>query len=410
MNITEHPGADWLELRLVGRLDATWADHVSQTIETAIRAGSHRVVLNFAGVDYISSLGIRLLVKHYKQLKAVSGSLSVREPSEATLAVLTTVGLAGLLLSDVAQPDPTAAELPPPVARGGVSYQVYPQPAMTPLTCAAVGRPERLGAGGFDAEDCRTLTFGHGTFGLGLGGFGRGFADCQDRFGEFLAAGGCAITMPTNDAQALPDYLVEEGGLVPRVEVLYALAGAGDFASMVRFDPAPDGPGTVGLSALVDALMGFSGSGPIAFVVLAEAAGLVGATLRRSPAGVAAALELPAVRDWISFTTERVAERSLALLVGVAAPEVSAGAASFLRPLKADTRTQAHVHAAMFPYRPVQQGELRFRDTVINLLGASTPSTVMHLMADARPFEGVGETDLVRGACWVGALNTISVQ
>jgi hypothetical protein len=25
-------------------------------------------------------------------------------------------------------------------------------------------------------------------------------------------------------------------------------------------------------------------------------------------------------------------------------------------------------------------------------------------MADTRPFEGVGETDLVRGACWMGAL------
>jgi hypothetical protein len=28
----------------------------------------------------------------------------------------------------------------------------------------------------------------------------------------------------------------------------------------------------------------------------------------------------------------------------------------------------------------------------------------MHLMADERRFEGVGETDLMRGACWVGPL------
>ena len=29
-------------------------------------------------------------------------------------------------------------------------------------------------------------------------------------------------------------------------------------------------------------------------------------------------------------------------------------------------------------------------------------------MADTRPFEGVGETDLVRGACWLGAVQDIS--
>jgi hypothetical protein len=29
---------------------------------------------------------------------------------------------------------------------------------------------------------------------------------------------------------------------------------------------------------------------------------------------------------------------------------------------------------------------------------------VMHLLADEREFEGVGQTDLMRGACWLGPL------
>ena len=62
MNITEHPGPDSLELRLTGRLDATWAEHVGDAIETAVRGGSHRLVLNFEGVEYISSLGLRVLL------------------------------------------------------------------------------------------------------------------------------------------------------------------------------------------------------------------------------------------------------------------------------------------------------------------------------------------------------------
>ncbi len=177
---------------------------------------------------------------------------------------------------------------------------------------------------------------------------------------------------------------------------------------MVRFDATAEGPGTVGLSALAEALVEFSGAPVCAFAVLAETAGFVGATLRQSPAAGQASLELPGVRDWLSFTTERASERSLALIVGVAAREVPQDGQTFLRPMRADSILQAHLHAAVFPYLPVQRGELPFGKTISDVLAASSPSAVVHLMADTRPFEGVGETDLVRGACWLGPLSTIT--
>jgi len=408
MEITHHPRADALELRLTGRLDATWADHVSKTIETAVRGGSHQIVLNFAGVQYISSLGIQILISHYKRLKAVNGSLTVIEPNEVTRTILKAVGLAGILFGSAQAATAAATTSAKQVTRGSAVYEVYPQAETVPLSCNFIGEPEKLGSTGFSEADCRPVTFANGSFGLGLGAFGEGFADCRNRFGEFLAAGGCAITLPTNDMHALPDYVVEEGVFVPRVEALYALAGSGDFASMVRFDATADGPGKIALSELVEALMDFSGADVAAFVVLAEAAGIVGATLRRSPAGGAVSLSLPGVRDWLSFTTERSSERSLALLVGIAARTVPSDAAAFLRPMKADSPVQAHIHAAVFPYRPVQRGELPFRKAITEVFASSTPSAVMHVMADTRPFEGVGETDLVRGACWVGPLQAIS--
>jgi hypothetical protein len=80
----------------------------------------------------------------------------------------------------------------------------------------------------------------------------------------------------------------------------------------------------------------------------------------------------------------------------------------FLRPIKADSPVSAHVHAAVFPYRPVQRGELPFGKVVADTLAASTPNALLHLMADSRPFEGVGETDLARGACWMGPLHSIA--
>jgi anti-anti-sigma factor len=40
------------------------------------------VRLNLAGVTYISSMGIRVLIKFYQQLNGINGALLVSNPSE----------------------------------------------------------------------------------------------------------------------------------------------------------------------------------------------------------------------------------------------------------------------------------------------------------------------------------------
>jgi anti-anti-sigma factor len=408
MQITQHPEAELLELRLTGRLDATWADHLSDTIENAVRSGSHRIVLNMAGVRYISSLGVGVLVRQLQLLQSVHGSLTITQPSTPCRTVLTLCGLADFFQMDGGHVSAALAASARTLSRNGATYQVFPQQTQNPLSCTLVGRPQQLRSTGFTLADCHSLNFANGTFGLGLGAFGEGFADCESRFGEFLAAAGCAIALPTSDTNALPDYVVEQGDFVPQVETLYAVAGSGDFPMMVRFDSASDGPGQIGLSELTGALLEISGSELVAFVVLAEAAALVGAALQRSPVSRPISLDLPDVRNWLMFTSERKKERSLALLVGVAGQNVPPAAAEFLRPIKHGSPVQAHVHAALFPYRPVQRGELPFAKTVAGVFANSTPSTVLHLMADTRPIEGMGETDLLRGACWAGPLRAIT--
>ena len=88
MEITQQPRDGRLELQLKGRLDANWADRVGSAIESAIRAGQHHIDLDLAQVDYLSSAGIRVLVKYYKQLKTAQGTLRVVRTTEAVLSVL----------------------------------------------------------------------------------------------------------------------------------------------------------------------------------------------------------------------------------------------------------------------------------------------------------------------------------
>lgn len=405
MEITQHPRGDLLELRLNGRIDATWGDHLSATIEKAVRAGSHHLALNCSGVNYISSLGIGVIVTHYRVLKAVNGSLVVTHPSKFVRQILDTVGLTGILIDGTDVPTATSSSARREM-RGGAVYQIYSQFAAQPLSCTLIGDPGKLTTTGFSAADCRSIMFPLGTFGLGLGAFGMGFADCENRFGEFLAVDGCAIALPTGEHDAAPDYLIQQGDLIPRVETLYALSGAGDFSTMVRFDALSGGPEKIGLSELLTSLLDLSSVPAIGFVALAETVYIVGTSLLRSPALRPVDHTVPGVRDWLSFTTEPVSEKKLALLVGVAGRDFCAETAAFLRPLRSDSAIRAHVHAAVFNYRPVQRGELPFAGTISSIIATSNPKALLHLMADLRPYDGVGETELARGACWMGPLKS----
>jgi hypothetical protein len=199
---------------------------------------------------------------------------------------------------------------------------------------------------------------------------------------------------------------VTEESLVPELRVLYAVAGKGQFAQMMRFDAKPEPPGVISLSSLVEAALEIADANAAGVVLLAESAGLVGAALRRSPgrADAKSPLEFPGIRDWLSFTTERTLERNLTLIVGIALHEAPAHVAPFVRLLSPDARVHGHFHAGLFPYRPVQRGELLLEKAIGGLMAADRAQTLLHLLTDDREFEGLGQSEFMRGACWIGPI------
>src|SRR4030095_11444381 len=98
MEITEQPLGAGLELRVKGRLDSYWADPLAHRLDEVIRGGIHQIILNLSEVTYLSSAGIRVLVKFYKQLQGIKGSFIVSNPSEPVKTVLELVGLGTLVL------------------------------------------------------------------------------------------------------------------------------------------------------------------------------------------------------------------------------------------------------------------------------------------------------------------------
>lgn len=404
------------ELRLQGRLDANWSDRVGQAIEMAVQSGHHRVDLEFASVDYLSSAGIRVLLRYYKQLKTVGGALRVLRPTAGVLEVLRLAGIAEMLVASL-QPAATAvssgiiASDPSPPRqweRDGLEFELHTLDPEASLIRRLHGRPEAFSEGTLSVSRSEGLRCEPDLVALGLGAFGGSSLEGAGRFGETLAVAGAAVSMPT-DGSSVPDYQITEGELVPEVQLLYGISARGAFSHLLRFEAARSSRGVVGLSTLVGAALELAPVADTAFVIVAETAGLVGGTLLRSPDETSgrSPLVFPEVRDWMSFTTERANERQVALIVGFAGKSPMPESLPFLRRIGAGTSALGHFHAAVFPYRPLPKGRVDLAETVGPLLGSSSAETVMHLLADQRDFEGVGETDFMRGACWFGPLRDL---
>jgi len=409
MEIVTQRERDILEVRVTGRLDAYWADHLTKALDEVIRDGSDRIRLHMAGVSFMSSMGIRVLLRSYKQLQRIGGSFAVSNPSEAVKAVLKLAGL-DVLLSPVVVAAPSRAQART-LERAGVTFEVFEAIPEGSLRCHVVGSPKLLEGSHFAADDCRTWSFPDGTFGIGLGAFGHDFADCRARFGEFLAAGGNAVYLPT-DGTNVPDHLVSAGALVPELKVLYALACEGSFAKLARFE-AERGKGRIRLGELADACLEIVEQDAAGLVMVAESAGLMGAALRRSPAlepSEPASLDYPQIREWLSFTPERAYSRSLGLVVGVATRAERPRLTPLLRPIGREAWPAGHFHAAAFSYRPLQKGWIDLKPTLSALFEAETLQGVLHLLSDHRDIVGVGESEFLRGACWLAPIAEVVAE
>ena len=335
MQITKRLSGETVELKVEGRVDGYWADHLAAAVDQEIRQGSHHIQLDLSQVVFLSSAGIGTLVRLYKDLKSIQGSFSVSNCSRNVLKVIQLSKLEDLLVAKaVSESLPTnearesfAVEAPAPrsirqVERSGTIYEVYPLDPESKLECRRLGDATLLERCGYAKEHCRAMQFSDSAFAIGLGALGEHFEDCQGRFGEFIAAGGAVAYLPT-DGTNVSDFLLAGGTTLPEVQVCYGIACQGanpqPFSSLIRFE-AKKSDEPVALSLLLESCLDLSATQQIGIVVIAESAGLIGAALRRSPVVAASepnVFEFPQIRDWLTFTAERAYTKSVVLLAGI---------------------------------------------------------------------------------------------
>ena len=391
MEIQRYKEGQILVLALDGRLDATWCPALEQTLSESIRAGEHHIHLDFERVDYISSAGLRVLVATHRQLSGIKGSLAIRKPSKEVTSIFDLCGLWRVFVK--ADDDSSSAPAVVSFSSAKADWEVHS------LAPQASGKLRHAGgATPWEAAEGEAVSFPTGTAGIGIGAFGESRFDAGPRLGEFLAVGGCAAQLPPGGSMR-PDFVITQEKLVPMVWVTSGLIVTGEFSRLLRFE-AVESERTVSLAEIAEVCLGDSQA--IFFAMFAETSGLVGATLQEAPDHkIENPFAFPGIRDRIGFTSERAYRDGTSLVAGIVAPG-GGGSDPCLRPIGGGLA--GHIHAAAFPYRPIQKGRISFEETTTMFFESQSILSVLHLLNDPRVPGGAGDSEFYRGACWVSPL------
>ena len=421
MQIAHSSQGELLELKIEGILDNESSVHFRNCIDDYVRDGWHRILVDMQGVSYISSAGISALLAAKDQLGQLKGFFGISAPTPEVERVLAQVRLLKVLVSD-----PEQARAGSPIgnrtrsleahiaATPLLELQTYSLDEGASLRCHIVGDPQPIFDSTFSDQNCRSIGFSDKSLAVGVGALGPDFAAVRPRFREFLAVAG-AVAQSAQSQRELPDFSLSQGEFTPRTQVLYGLQCDGEFSHLIRFRPVSSTV-RVPLSEVVSECLRQAGCPSAGIVMLAESAGLLGAHLRQSPAADAASpsqrFEFPEIREWISFSPERVYSRNLVLIVGVAQATATAPSSpsmdALLRPIDANGTLCGHLHAAVFPYRPLKKRTLDLQDSVRELFNSGTIQDVLHLLRDDRSIIGTGESELLDGACWISPITNIA--
>ena len=92
MNIDVTREQDLVVLKTDGRIDATTCRQLDQAIGDVLDGGDNCFVIDMAGVDYISSAGLGVLLKGAKRARGVEGKIALSGLQESVTQVFEVSG------------------------------------------------------------------------------------------------------------------------------------------------------------------------------------------------------------------------------------------------------------------------------------------------------------------------------
>ncbi len=101
LNITSDPNqAQGISvLKVEGRVDSETSPQLEEALMGLLSGDQSKIIVNLQGVEFMSSAGLRAIVKAYQSAQKTGGSIRLAAVPESIESVMYTVGLNQMLVS-----------------------------------------------------------------------------------------------------------------------------------------------------------------------------------------------------------------------------------------------------------------------------------------------------------------------
>jgi anti-anti-sigma factor len=97
MEISTRRQGEAYVIALAGNLDSMTSPRAQQELDAIVSGGAHRIAVDFSGLDYISSAGLRVLLGVAKAVKAKGGALRTFGLNQTVREVFDISGFSAIL-------------------------------------------------------------------------------------------------------------------------------------------------------------------------------------------------------------------------------------------------------------------------------------------------------------------------
>lgn len=284
---------------LSGRLDGFGAQQLEAGLKEIVRDDTRSVIFNLAGVDYLSSAGIRVLLGLKKRLKARDGTLALLNVQEFPKSVLEMAGFLKVLDIYPTLKDAQVACRLKPHEEGllfgvrhpsfvvdGITYTIEPgSPKASSLI--VTGDLLKVLQSSITIQDIRTLGFKEADYSLGLGALGKDAADAMPLMGEMITLHGSMVYVPT-DGHFTPDFFTpaKESGEV-KIFTGFNVRLSGTFNELFTFESSRENG--VSLAEIYSAIISLARTrkvdfrGVLSLVIWGVVEGVISSEITHSP-------------------------------------------------------------------------------------------------------------------------------
>ncbi|UCC38998.1 MAG: STAS domain-containing protein [Candidatus Aminicenantes bacterium] len=392
--ITEENGIKWLNLK--GRIDSMSSPEIDRKIKELILSGERTLVVNFEGVNYISSAGLRVFLSAQKQLKKVEGKIILYKLSQGVLEVFRLSGFVQMFailsskdeFDSVLQVEKTPAEVFSKNVEG-TSIQ-YIKKETEPGTLERIGSQENLAMSEYTQDKIVSVKPADMQFGTGLAALGDNYEEYKNYFGESIIIDRNFFFYPALKRPAV-DFMIysqQESSLEYRF--FHGFGFSGSYKYILSFENTED---FIELSRLVNILFDISETNLLGVVFLAESKGLWGMHLKRipiienKPENGKEIFAPENFSEWMNFPVEPSDINNIVVGTGIAVKDKDQVQPEIQELMSKETHF--HIHGSVFEKEPFNKNIEQFENELKRITAELEVYKVQHILGQTRFSSGI---------------------